>query len=142
MPRKRPEFFAENELHCLRQAVDMFGGAKLVSAELWPMKDPIKGGKWLDCCLHQGRPEKLGVREMVAILKLCADSGIHEPKRWFDARMGYEPSCPIDQPSDPMDHVEDLGRLLKRYEALLREAEQITKVMELGIPTKPPLKVA
>jgi hypothetical protein len=52
-----------------RSLVDALGGPKRVAAEMWPARSMAEGQRYLLKCLDTDRPEKLGMDELMWLMR-------------------------------------------------------------------------
>lgn len=103
----------------LKSLVQRLGGAKAVGATLFPEKSPDAAARALLDSLNPDRAEKLSAAQILLVLRMGHEAGIHDAKRYIDAETGYE-TVPITQ-------AEQEDRLVSVIDAAgktLREAMQ------------------
>ncbi len=93
--RRASDFNAEMPFYdCLEDAlkslVQRLGGAKAVGAALFPEKSPDSAARALLDCLNPERAEKLSAGQILLVLRMGHEAGIHDAKRYIDAETGYE----------------------------------------------------
>lgn len=71
------ELFLDDFTDALAHTIKALGGFGAVGAELWPAKPLRSAENWLRDCLNPNRSEKLSMDEVVTILRLARDRGIH-----------------------------------------------------------------
>lgn len=122
----------------LRSVIDGVGGFKKVGAVLWPALPVDDAGRKLAKCLHRERPEKLSYDELLLILRLGREEGVHVAMAFIAQQAGYE----TPQPSNPQtEHeklqrdfvrgVQEMSRLAKRLEQL-EHSEFTTRLRPVG----------
>lgn len=120
----------------LRSVIDGLGGFKKIGGHLWPSLPADDAGRKLAKCLDRSRPEKLSFDELLMILRLGRDAGVHVGMAFITQTTGYE----TPQPSDPVTEKEqlqrdfvrsvaELSRIQKRIEQL---DEQSPKLRSIG----------
>lgn len=101
------------------------GWSHKASAAMDPTKDPIAGGKWLECALNPERAEKLAVAQIVWILKLGRERGYHDGMLWLADETSYHRPNPVT-PEERRDVLnEEASRLVERMERVVRELQRI-----------------
>lgn len=95
--------FYEGPEDALREAVRALGGPKKVGPALWPDKTTEAAARLLQDCLNVGREEKLGLSQMMFVLRAARDAGYHAPFYWFAADLGYE--------AKPISRAEEVDRV-------------------------------
>jgi hypothetical protein len=114
--------FYESPEDALRAAVQALGGAKMVGAKLWPEKTPDAAGRLLLDCLNPARSEKLELGQVMHILRLAREAGVHAPMLWMAAEMGYE--------AKPVTRAEEMDRAALAVESASRNLAQAMALME------------
>lgn len=104
--------FFEGPEDAVRNAVQLLGGAKAVGARLWPDKSPDMAGRLLLDCLNGSRPEKLGLGQLLLVMRWAHEAGHHEPMQWLAAEAGYE--------ARPVTRAEERDRLAQVVEQSTR----------------------
>lgn len=87
----------------LRAAVQHLGGAKKVGPMLWPDRPADHAGRLLLDCLNPDRAEKLGISQVMMLLRAARDAGYHAPMQWVSSECGYD-AHPITR-EDEVDRV-------------------------------------
>jgi hypothetical protein len=112
--------FFECPEDALRAAVQALGGAKKVGAVLWPDKAPDVAGRHLLDCINPGRAEKLDLSQVICVLRLAKEAGVHAPMAWICAEVGYD--------ATPVARAEEVDRLTT-------VVEQSTKTLAHALQT-------
>lgn len=113
----------------LERVVVALGGSKQVAPKLWPEKGISEAQRLLCDCLNDERPAKLDFSQVLFILKLAKDRGIHDGINYIVGELGYSEPLPL-QPTDEaaelrrrvLEMGRDLQRALARIEAIDRPA--------------------
>lgn len=84
------------------------GGSKAVAPLIWPDKGITEAARLLCDCLNDERPAKLDFSQVLFILRLAKDKGIHRGMDYIADDLGY--SRP-----EPIAPKEELAELLKRF---------------------------
>jgi hypothetical protein len=82
--------FHENLNDALRHAVKALGGFEVVGSDLWPTKGRKAAGILLSDCLNPERPAKLDLDDVVGLLKLARDRGVHCAMQQLCLDAGYK----------------------------------------------------
>lgn len=124
MPEKNSlPLFVEDVHDAVKGAVAALGGAKKAAEMMWP-NQPGKDKALLDC-LNPNNDRKLGLDEIMALLKFARQAGYHQAKHWIDEELGYEPTPPKD-PHVERDRLADaLERAASSFTELTRQAKQL-----------------
>lgn len=127
------ELFHDDFRDALRHAIKALGGYEVVGADLWPAKLRKAAGNWLNDCLNPERPAKLDLEEVVQIMRLARDKGIHcAMYQLCDDALYARP--PIVAPKSPLEEkAERLERLAAEFKRL---------AAEVAAETRPPLRSA
>lgn len=113
----------------LEAVVKALGGSKVVAPRLWPEKGVLEAQRLLCDCLSDDRPAKLDFAQVLFILRLARERGIHAGMHYIADSLGYSQPQPID----PRDELAELlrqsieanaetQRRQERIERLLRPA--------------------
>lgn len=115
------ELFHDDFRDALRHAVKALGGYDAVGVDLWPAKTRKAAGAWLSDCLNPERPAKLDLEEVVQILRMARDKGIHcGMYQLCDEALYAHP--PIVAPKSPLEEkAERLERLAAEFKRLAAE---------------------
>lgn len=81
--------FHEDFNDALLNLVKALGKMDAVARELWPTKE--SGGRYLSDCLNPDRDAKLSLDDVVALLRMGREKGIHWAMHKLCAVTGYEP---------------------------------------------------
>ena len=65
-------------------------GIKRVVAELWPARDESDARRYLLHCLDPDRSEKLGLEEMVWVMRAGSRAGLHDVAEYLGGACLYE----------------------------------------------------
>lgn len=111
----------------LERVVKALGGSKVVAPKIWPEKGILEGQRLLCDCLSDERPAKLDFAQVLLILRLAKDRGIHEGMDYIAADLGY--SAP--QPVEPRDELADLLRqTIEGQRDMQRRQERIERLLQ------------
>ena len=113
------ELLHEDWRDALRHLVKALGGMDAVGVDLWPGKTRHAAGAWLSDCLNPDRPAKLDLEDLLHLLKLARDRGVHLGVHFLCDELGYQRPAPVE----PADAVAETQRQL---DELLARAQSIT----------------
>ena len=100
------------------------GWSKKAAADMWPTDDPLDKCKYLEKALNAERAEKLGLNEILHILRLGRDKNIHSGFAFFADECNYEWLT-----REPEDELAELQREFNQSVARLEKlSDRITKV--------------
>lgn len=74
----------------LAEVVASAGGWKAVGTKLWPEKAPDDAGRLLRHCLDRDRNEKLGLDQVLLLLRLGRERKAHAAMRFLAQSCGYD----------------------------------------------------
>lgn len=117
--------FYEDVFDVLRAMVQAIGGAKVVSAKLWPHIPIAESHRKLLDCMNRERAEKLCIEEFLAVVRMSREAGFHQGKHWIDADTGYQPTLPCDPKIERDRLAEELARASESFKALERAATRL-----------------
>lgn len=120
-----PSVVLDSLTEALVQCVVACGGSKQVAPRLWPDKTPDAAQRLLLDCLNDDRPQHLTPDQVVLLLRLARDRGVHTGMRYLAQRLSYaEPA-----PTDPQDEVGQLQReYIEAARGMARLAERIERL--------------
>lgn len=120
---QEPLFF-EDWRDALRHVVAALGGAKVVGAKMRPEMKPDHAARWLNDCLNHDRRENLHVDQLMHLLTLGRQAGIHSGMNYFAEECGYRAQAvePIDEHTELMrqyvEAAKAMGQIAKRIESV------------------------
>ena len=119
--------FFECPEDALKAVVQRLGGAKAVGAQLFPDKAPDAAARTLLDCLNPDRAEKLTLSQVLLILRMAHDAGLHEAMEYIAGEAGYE-ARPIrlDEQVDALTQV--IESTTRRFEAAVKQLARIRGV--------------
>lgn len=107
----------EGLTEALIECVKALGGSKQVGPVLWPEKAPDAAQRALLDCLNADRPAHLSPEQVVLILRLSRERGIHSGMHFLCGALSYAPPVPIE-PEDERDELMrefvEMGRRMER----------------------------
>lgn len=116
----------EDELDAIREAVRALGGTKIVGHGLRPDLKPDAAGAWLKDCMNSDRREKLDLSQVIRLMRMAHDAGVHAPAVFLASEMGYSA-----QPIEPADEVAGLQRAfieaVNYQKSIVERMERVTK---------------
>lgn len=128
---EQEKLFFEDELDALREAIKALGGFKTVGRILWPEKAPDAAGRILADTVNHDRKERLTLAQIMLVMKMARERGVHGPWRWICAEVGYaaEPVEPEDELTRLMrDYMADKQRSAARDEKIERMMAELLRV--------------
>lgn len=132
------ELLHEDWRDALRHVVKALGGMEAVGIDLWPGKTRKAAGAWLSDCLNGERAAKLDLEELVHLLRLARDKGLHLGLHFLCDELGYGHPAPVDPQDQEAELARQLDATADRLHALLarmdriRQAEVVRDVARLG----------
>lgn len=105
------------------------GGRKALALELWPAKGEA-AERWLDDCLNPDRAAKLSLDELMHILRIGHDHGVHTLIAFITDGAGYTRPSPVA----PADRRAELQQTVVRATTVLDAAVRELKKLN-GSPT-------
>ena len=103
----------------IKAVVQRLGGAKAVGSQLWPDKTADAAGRALLDALNPDRPEKLSLTQILFILRLAHDAGVHEGAQYLNGEIGYDVR-PVSL-DEQVDHVvQVIDESSRRFESAVR----------------------
>ena len=109
----------------LEAVVRALGGSKVVAPRLWPDKTVIAAQTLLCDCLNDDRPAKLDFGQVLYILRMAKERGIHDGMEYVCTELGYA----APQPIEPRDELAELQRQnAELLQAVLRNQHRMERV--------------
>lgn len=115
--------FYEDDLDALRATVQALGGYKTVGAKLWPDKTPDSAARLLADCCNVSRSERLKPSQLLLVMRMGREAGVHILAEHFMGEAGYRKPEPI-VPEDEAAH------LVQRMDEVLAVASQLATRLE------------
>ena len=118
----------EDALKATLQGIYGRGWSKKAAADMWPLEDPLDKCKYLEKALTADRAEKLGLNEIIHILKLGREHNVHCGIAFFADACSYE--WHTVEPEDELaalqrDFNDSVARLEKLSERINRKQMQV-----------------
>lgn len=114
--------FFEGPEDALRALVQGLGGAKVVGARLWPDRAPDAAARLLLDCLSAQRSEKLGLGQVLLLLRWGHEVGHHTAMQWLAGEVGYEARA--------VTRAEERDRLVVAVEQSARALSQAVAALQ------------
>ena len=92
----QPNLFNEDIWEALCDCVRAMGGNKIVGSMLRPEMDAVDAGKWLSTCLNPSRAEKLGIEQVLWILREARKVNCHAGMAYIARDSGYADPVPVE----------------------------------------------
>lgn len=123
---QEPLFF-DDWRDALRHVIAALGGPKRVAAQMRPDLKPDHAARWLMDCLNADRREHLNPDQLMHLLRIARQHGMHGGMDYIAEDCGYRRPTPID-PADAADalrrefidstkRLTDLARRIESMEA-------------------------
>lgn len=123
------QLFYEDDLDALRATVQALGGYKVVGAKVFPDKTPDAAGRMMSDCCNSARQERLKPSQLLLIMRVGREAGVHILAEHFMGEAGYrrpEPVVPADEAASIMQRMDELlgtaSQLAGRLERLRKGA--------------------
>lgn len=123
------QLFYEDDLDALRATVQALGGYKAVGAKVYPDKTPDAAGRLMADCCNSARQERLKPSQLLMVMRLGREAGIHILAEHFLGEAGYkrpEPIVPQDEAAVLVQRMDEVlgvaSQLATRLERLRRTA--------------------
>jgi hypothetical protein len=122
--------FHESITEAIKDTINACGGSKQVAAKLWPEKAPDAAHRLLLSCLNDDRPERLSPEQLMFVLRMGRDKGVHVAITYILRELGYEDPKPVE----PQDELAELQRAY--IEAVQHQARMAARMERLmGAPS-------
>lgn len=115
--------FYDDDLDALRAQVQALGGYKVVGVKLWPDKTPDAAARLMADCCNVNRNERLSPSQLLLVMRLGREAGVHILPEYFMGEAGYTRPAPVD----PKDEA---AQLLQRFEDCMEQAGALATRME------------
>lgn len=123
------QLFYEDDLDALRATVQALGGYKAIGAKLWPDKTPDAAARLLADCCNVSRSERLKPSQLLLVMRMGREAGVHILAEHFMGEAGYrkpEPIVPDDEAAILVQRMDEVlgvaSQLASRLERLRRTA--------------------
>lgn len=113
--------FHEDFRDAFKHLVKALGGYEAVGLELWPSKSVKAAGNWLRDCLDTERAAKLDLEEVVKLLRMGRERGIHCAMHKLNDELGYEPPTIAPIKTQAQQLGERMGFHLREFQRLADE---------------------
>lgn len=90
----------------LVECIKACGGPKQIGPLLWPEKSPESAQRLILDCLNEDRSAHLTPEQVIFVLKIASNKGVHTGFEFFASHLGYAKPIPVE----PRDEVADLQR--------------------------------
>lgn len=117
------KLFYDDDLDALRAAVHALGGYKTVGVVVWPDKTPDAAARLMADCCNVGRSERLKPSQLLLVMRIAREAGVHMLAEYFMAEAGYNRPLPVD----PKDEA---AALMNRMDDALGVAQQLASRLE------------
>lgn len=124
--------FYEDINDALRDVVRQLGGNKKVGPKLWPELLEEQAGNRLRDCLNPDRREKLSPEQVLLLMRLAREAGVHAAMSYLAFSAGYEPPRPVD----PGDQEAELQRTfidaVERLEGIKTQLQRVQQMRRVA----------
>ena len=117
-----PKLFHECLEDALREVIQAAGGPKVVACLLWPDKTPEAAHRLLLACLNEDRAERLNPGQLVVLLRLGREKGVHAGMSYLSGECGYQ--------AKPVEPEDERAMLQRQYIESVKEQRQMIERME------------
>jgi len=124
------QLFHEDFRDALKHLVKALGGPEAVGLELWPAKSMKAAGNWLRDCLDPSRQAKLDIEEIVQLIRMGRERGVHCAIHKLADETGYErpgiapPKTKAQLIGEQMEyHLREFRRLADEHAAAITASE-------------------
>jgi hypothetical protein len=122
--------FHESITEAIKDTINACGGTKTVAGKLWPEKAPEAAHRLLLSCLNDDRPERLSPEQLMFVLRMGRERGVHVGITYILRELGYADP----QPVEPVDELAELQRhYIDSVQQQVRLAARMERLM--GMPT-------
>jgi hypothetical protein len=122
--------FHESITEAIKDTINACGGTKTVAGKLWPEKAPEAAHRLLLSCLNDDRPERLSPEQLMFVLRMGRERGVHIGITYILRELGYADP----QPVEPVDELAELQRhYIDSVQQQVRLAARMERLM--GMPT-------
>lgn len=122
--------FHESITEAIKDTIAACGGTKTVAAKLWPEKAPDAAHRLLLSCLNDDRPERLSPEQLMFVLRMGRERGVHVGITYILRELGYADPQPIEP-------VDELAELQRNYIESVQQQARLAARMErlMGVPS-------
>lgn len=122
--------FHESITDAIKDTINACGGSKQVAAKLWPEKAPDAAHRLLLSCLNDDRPERLSPEQLMFVLRMGRERGVHVGITYILRELGYEDPKPVE----PQDELAELQRAyIEAVQNQARMAARMERLMQPGL---------
>ncbi len=120
---EQTQMFHEDIYDALRSMIKCLGGSKAVGVRLWPEKSVADAQNYLNDCTNKDRPAKLGLEQVLLLLRWAKEADCHEAMNYIAQEAGYAAPVPVD-PED------QLAKLQRDYIAAVQQLANLAPKIE------------
>lgn len=118
------------------ELVKALGGSKQVGPKLWPDAAPDAAQRKLLDCLNEDRPHHLTPSQLMLLLRMGRERGMHQCVEFMLQSLGYAPPVPVE----PRDEVAELQRQFleatKQIQTMAARLEQLQPQLDRRAPLR------
>lgn len=118
------QLFIESFPSAVEAIAARVGGMKGLGLSIWPAKGE-DAGKWLSDCLNPDRAAKLSISEIILIMRIGREAGVHTVMHWLADEVGYTHPAPITLD----DRIDEATREMGRAADLLAKSLETLKLL-------------
>lgn len=126
--------FHEDVTDALRHAIKALGGFEVVGHDLWPTKPRAAAGRLLSDCLNPERPAKLDLDDVVALLRMARERGVHCAMWQLADDAGYTRPAIAPTKTPEQELADRMLRHAQEYARLADEHAAIKQANDRGGP--------
>jgi hypothetical protein len=89
--------FYESVNEVLDSMIKQIGGYKVVGSRLRGDKVPDQAAQWLRDCMNGEKRERLDPDQVMALVLIAREQGVHDYADYFAQATGYAPPVPLTQ---------------------------------------------
>lgn len=119
---QEPLFF-DDMRDALRHVVAALGGPKVVGSKMRPDLKPEHAARWLNDCLNADRREELHLDQLVQLLRMAREGGVHAGMNYLAEDVGYK--------AQPVEPADEHTALMRQYVAAAKAMGEIAKRIEV-----------
>lgn len=115
--------FYESVNDVLDATIKLLGGYKVVGAKLRGDKAPDQAAQWLRDCLNDERRERLDPDQVMSVVLMGREAGIHEYAEYIAATVGYAPPVPLTRDDIAQRTLAEGAQALQQIFAMMTAAK-------------------
>lgn len=116
----------------LNDVVKVMGGPKQVGALLWPEKAADDAGRLLRHCLDTDRNEKLSLEQLLLLLRMGREKGVHAAMTFLARESGYQDPIALEPEDERAKLMRDFVEAQKHMARMAKQMERVGLLREVG----------